>query len=100
MNGPALRERYDASIDEREHSVDEWKQLIYKEVREYESTHLWTATSSSTNASASLSPSRSTTVTNNAKSSPVTTTSASAADNSTRSHICDASNARSSLSKE
>ncbi|CAG0884161.1 unnamed protein product [Darwinula stevensoni] len=30
---------YDHSVDEREHSVEEWKELIYKEVMEYESTH-------------------------------------------------------------
>lgn len=26
---------YDHSVDEREHTVDQWKQLIYQEVREY-----------------------------------------------------------------
>lgn len=72
VNGPQPRERYDSSIDEREHSVDEWKDLIYKEVREYESTHLWPS-SSSANATASVSSSNATSVTNNANSSPVTT---------------------------
>jgi len=41
VNGPRPRERYDSSIDEREHSVEEWKQLIYEEVCQYEETHLW-----------------------------------------------------------
>ena len=26
---------YDHSVDEREHTVDQWKQLIYQEVVEY-----------------------------------------------------------------
>lgn len=41
VNGPRPRERYDSSIDEREHSVEEWKQLIYEEVCQYEEIHLW-----------------------------------------------------------
>lgn len=27
---------YDHSVDEREHTVDQWKDLIYQEVMEYE----------------------------------------------------------------
>lgn len=27
---------YDHSVDEREHTVDQWKELIYREVVEYE----------------------------------------------------------------
>lgn len=27
---------YDHSVDEREHTVDQWKELIYQEVMEYE----------------------------------------------------------------
>lgn len=30
---------YDHSVDEREHTVDQWKDLIYQEVMEYEMTH-------------------------------------------------------------
>lgn len=30
---------YDHSVDEREHSVDQWKELIYQEVMEYEHSH-------------------------------------------------------------
>ncbi|KAF0292512.1 Stress-activated protein kinase JNK [Amphibalanus amphitrite] len=30
---------YDHSVDEREHTVEQWKDLIYKEVMDYESTH-------------------------------------------------------------
>lgn len=30
---------YDHSVDEREHSVEQWKELIYQEVLEYEQTH-------------------------------------------------------------
>ena len=30
---------YDHSVDDREHTVDQWKELIYKEVMEYESFH-------------------------------------------------------------
>lgn len=30
---------YDHSVDEREHTVDQWKDLIYKEVMEYEAAH-------------------------------------------------------------
>lgn len=30
---------YDHSVDEREHTVDQWKELIYKEVIEYEASH-------------------------------------------------------------
>jgi len=42
VNGSSpSREVYDHTVDEREHSVDQWKELIYKEVNEYETTHLW-----------------------------------------------------------
>jgi len=30
---------YDHSVDDREHTVDQWKDLIYKEVMEYEAAH-------------------------------------------------------------
>ena len=30
---------YDHSVDEREHTVEQWKELIYKEVMEYEAAH-------------------------------------------------------------
>lgn len=30
---------YDHSVDEREHTVEQWKELIYQEVMEYESCH-------------------------------------------------------------
>ncbi|GFS28441.1 stress-activated protein kinase JNK [Nephila pilipes] len=30
---------YDHSVDEREHTVQQWKELIYQEVLEYEQTH-------------------------------------------------------------
>ncbi|EDS29143.1 MAP kinase JNK [Culex quinquefasciatus] len=30
---------YDHSVDEREHTVEQWKELIYQEVMEYESHH-------------------------------------------------------------
>ncbi|XP_065342435.1 stress-activated protein kinase JNK isoform X2 [Cloeon dipterum] len=30
---------YDHSVDEREHTVEQWKELIYQEVMEYEMTH-------------------------------------------------------------
>lgn len=30
---------YDHSVDEREHTVEQWKELIYQEVMEYESSH-------------------------------------------------------------
>lgn len=30
---------YDHSVDEREHTVDQWKELIYEEVMEYETLH-------------------------------------------------------------
>lgn len=30
---------YDHSVDEREHTVEQWKQLIYQEVMEYEAQH-------------------------------------------------------------
>lgn len=30
---------YDHTIDEREHTVDNWKELIYSEVIEYELSH-------------------------------------------------------------
>ena len=36
VNAPALR-RYDGSVDDREHTVEQWKVLIYNEVKEYES---------------------------------------------------------------
>ena len=35
VNAPAPR-RYDGSVDDREHTVDQWKVLIYNEVKEYE----------------------------------------------------------------
>lgn len=40
VNGPQPRERYDSSIDERDHTVEQWKVLIYQEVCDYEATHL------------------------------------------------------------
>ena len=39
---------YDHSVDEREHSVEQWKDLIYEEVMEYELTHGPPATSEPT----------------------------------------------------
>ena len=30
---------WDHSVDEREHTVEQWKELIYQEVIEYERTH-------------------------------------------------------------
>ena len=30
---------WDQSVDEREHTVDQWKELIYQEVIDYERTH-------------------------------------------------------------
>ena len=30
---------YDHSVDDREHTVDQWKELIYKEVMDYEMGH-------------------------------------------------------------
>ena len=30
---------YDHSVDEREHTVEQWKELIYDEVMEYELVH-------------------------------------------------------------
>lgn len=30
---------YDHSVDEREHTVEQWKELIYQEVMEYETSH-------------------------------------------------------------
>lgn len=30
---------YDHSVDERDHTVDQWKELIYSEVMEYEKLH-------------------------------------------------------------
>lgn len=30
---------YDHSVDEREHTVEQWKELIYEEVMEYELSH-------------------------------------------------------------
>ena len=30
---------YDHSVDEREHTVEQWKELIYEEVMEYELVH-------------------------------------------------------------
>lgn len=42
ISGPKdAREIYDHTVDEREHSVEQWKELIYKEVSDYESNHLW-----------------------------------------------------------
>ncbi|XP_075734402.1 mitogen-activated protein kinase dJNK isoform X3 [Rhipicephalus microplus] len=38
VNAPAPAS-YDHSVDEREHTVEQWKELIYKEVLEYEQTH-------------------------------------------------------------
>lgn len=35
VNAPAPRQ-YDGSVDEREHTVEQWKILIYNEVKEYE----------------------------------------------------------------
>lgn len=37
VNAPAPGP-YDHSVDEREHTVDQWKELIYQEVMEYESS--------------------------------------------------------------
>ncbi|KAJ8933830.1 hypothetical protein NQ314_013752 [Rhamnusium bicolor] len=45
VNAPAPGP-YDHSVDEREHTVEQWKELIYQEVMEYESSH-GRATSSS-----------------------------------------------------
>jgi c-Jun N-terminal kinase len=38
VNAPAPTP-YDHSVDEREHTVEEWKELIYNEVMEYEANH-------------------------------------------------------------
>ncbi|XP_054724933.1 stress-activated protein kinase JNK-like [Uloborus diversus] len=38
VNAPAPAP-YDHSVDEREHTVQQWKELIYQEVLEYEQTH-------------------------------------------------------------
>nr|BAI87826.1 c-jun N-terminal kinase [Penaeus japonicus] len=38
VNAPAPGP-YDHSVDDREHTVDQWKELIYKEVMEYEMVH-------------------------------------------------------------
>lgn len=38
VNAPAPAP-YDHSVDEKEHTVEQWKELIYKEVLEYEQTH-------------------------------------------------------------
>lgn len=38
VNAPAPGP-YDHSVDEKEHTVEQWKELIYKEVMEYEQTH-------------------------------------------------------------
>uniref|UniRef100_T1J3C0 Stress-activated protein kinase JNK n=1 Tax=Strigamia maritima TaxID=126957 RepID=T1J3C0_STRMM len=38
VNAPAPAP-YDHSVDEKEHTVEQWKDLIYKEVMEYEQTH-------------------------------------------------------------
>lgn len=38
VNAPAPGP-YDHSVDEREHTVEQWKELIYHEVLEYEQTH-------------------------------------------------------------
>lgn len=42
---------YDHSVDEREHTVEQWKELIYQEVMEYESIHGNTTASSSSQPS-------------------------------------------------
>ena len=55
VNGPQPRERYDSSIDESDHTVEQWKDLIYREVSEYEATHLL-AESESPSASPPASP--------------------------------------------
>jgi len=39
VNAPPPDNSYDCVLDEREHTVDQWKDLIYSEVMEYESTH-------------------------------------------------------------
>ncbi|KAI4455940.1 mitogen-activated protein kinase [Holotrichia oblita] len=38
VNAPAPAP-YDHSVDEREHTVEQWKELIYQEVMEYENSH-------------------------------------------------------------
>jgi len=38
VNAPAPGP-YDHSVDEREHTVEQWKELIYEEVMEYELLH-------------------------------------------------------------
>ncbi|KAK7870214.1 hypothetical protein R5R35_003486 [Gryllus longicercus] len=45
VNAPAPGP-YDHSVDEREHTVEQWKELIYQEVMEYEVTHGHNALSS------------------------------------------------------
>lgn len=44
---------YDHSVDEREHTVDQWKELIYQEVMEYETSHNPTAVAQSSESSGS-----------------------------------------------
>lgn len=44
---------YDHSVDEREHTVDQWKELIYQEVMEYETTHNTPAVSQSSDTAGS-----------------------------------------------
>lgn len=56
VNGPQPRERYDSSIDERDHTVEQWKELIYREVCEYEATHLVAENDSPPPASPPASP--------------------------------------------
>lgn len=44
---------YDHSVDEREHTVDQWKELIYQEVMEYETSHNPAAVAQSSESSGS-----------------------------------------------
>jgi len=61
VNGPRPRDQYDSNIDEREHTVDQWKDLIYREVTEYEATHLYPSSGTvSSPSESSPSPSMST----------------------------------------
>ena len=57
VNGPAPHEKYDHSVDEREHTVEQWKELIYREVSEYELTHLWPPTQVTGSSSSVVPPS-------------------------------------------
>lgn len=45
VNGPPPHAPYDHSVDDKEHTVDQWKELIYREVCIYEAVHLWTGVS-------------------------------------------------------